>query len=182
MESKVLLYGADGKKIGETFMRRARQLVKQQRAMWMDGRQSAVQFVADTDNWETFGDKDESPIPIFDDEGWIVDLAKRRIRWRKLFIAHSVVFSIGTALLALILTVIMVTDFGHSAGMAADFDGDGTLGLVIALIIMWVAAFVAHACSFGINMSKVHRPGANNESQTRALDREVAEIKKLLDK
>ena len=45
MESKILLYDAENNKIGETFARRARQLIKQQRAQWTDETQRAVRFL-----------------------------------------------------------------------------------------------------------------------------------------
>jgi len=44
MEAKVTLYNAAGERIGDTFARRARQLVKQQRAYWLDEGEAAVQF------------------------------------------------------------------------------------------------------------------------------------------
>jgi hypothetical protein len=45
MEGKVTLYDSNETKIGETFARRARQLVKQQRAFWLDDAQTAVRFL-----------------------------------------------------------------------------------------------------------------------------------------
>jgi len=48
MEAKIKLFDADGTQIGETFARRARQLVKQQRAIWMDDDHSAIRFNPDS--------------------------------------------------------------------------------------------------------------------------------------
>ncbi|MDR2183801.1 MAG: hypothetical protein LBE55_06465 [Clostridiales bacterium] len=176
MESKVLLYDTDGKKIGETFVRRARQLVRQQRAMWMDGGQSAVQFVADADNWAAPGARDEGPIPVFDDEEWMVDLAKRRIRKRRMFIAHSIVFSIVFTLVSVAVPLI------HTGIIETDFGGNTeVLVQQIGFLATWLAAFIAHACVFAISMHKVHRPNGKDDRQGRVLDREVAEIKKILD-
>jgi len=45
MEGKVLLYDSNDIKIGDTYVRRARQLVKQQRAYWIDDSQSAIRFL-----------------------------------------------------------------------------------------------------------------------------------------
>lgn len=99
MESRVTLYDSNNVKVGETFVRRARQLVKQQRAKWVDDSLSAVRFTADAEEWEDGFDmmKDESPIPIMpsvstaDDEMLIV-LAEKRIRERKFFRLHSILF------------------------------------------------------------------------------------------
>ena len=54
MESKVLLYDSNDVKIGETFTRRARQLVKQQRASWINENQDAIRFAPDfpVSEWE----------------------------------------------------------------------------------------------------------------------------------
>jgi len=52
MENKVTLYNSNDVKIGETFLRRARQLVRQQRAMWIDDRQSAVRFAPGMENMD----------------------------------------------------------------------------------------------------------------------------------
>jgi len=170
MEDKVLLYDADGKKIGETFMRRARQLVKQQRAMWMDDRQRAVQFVADVDDWEMVDDKGEGPIPVFDDEAWMVDLAQKRIRQRRLYVVHSIIFGLGFMLLGLALALVIETSFGS----------DLTLVLVIALKSGWFFAFIGHTISFAVNYARVRRPIEKDERRARAVEKEVAEIKKRI--
>jgi len=53
MENKVSLYNSNGVKIGETFPRRARQLVRQQRAMWIDDSQSSIRFAPNMENMDT---------------------------------------------------------------------------------------------------------------------------------
>ena len=52
MEEKVFLYDSNNKKIGKTYIRRARQLVKQQRAFWVDNTQKAIRFVAEMESLE----------------------------------------------------------------------------------------------------------------------------------
>jgi len=52
MEGKVVLYNSDNLKIGETFTRRARQLVNKQRAVWMDDNQSAIRFYHGMENMD----------------------------------------------------------------------------------------------------------------------------------
>ena len=53
MENKVALYNANGAKIGETYARRARQLVNQQRAMWVDDTQTSIRFAPGMENMDT---------------------------------------------------------------------------------------------------------------------------------
>ena len=60
MDNKVSLYNANGAKIGDTFARRARQLVRQQRAMWTDDSQTAIRFAPGMENMDTDDDMFES--------------------------------------------------------------------------------------------------------------------------
>jgi len=53
MENRVSLYNSYDIKIGETFTRRARQLVRQQRAMWTDDSQTAIRFAPGMENMDT---------------------------------------------------------------------------------------------------------------------------------
>ena len=50
MDGKVILFDSNDVKIGETYMRRARQLVRQQRAMWTDESQRAIKFAPGMEN------------------------------------------------------------------------------------------------------------------------------------
>ena len=50
MENKVVLYNSNDIKIGETFVRRARQLVRQQRAAWVDESETAIRFAPGMEN------------------------------------------------------------------------------------------------------------------------------------
>jgi len=52
MENKVSLYNSFDTKIGETYPRRAQQLVRQQRAMWTDDTQTAVRFAPGMENMD----------------------------------------------------------------------------------------------------------------------------------
>ena len=52
MENKVLLYDSNGNKIGKTFIRRAKQLVRQQRAVWTDDNQNAIRFAPGMENMD----------------------------------------------------------------------------------------------------------------------------------
>jgi len=52
MKSRVLLYNSDNIKIGETFARRAKQLVNRQRAEWVDDNHSAIRFYFGMENMD----------------------------------------------------------------------------------------------------------------------------------
>jgi len=52
MENKITLYNSNNVRIGETFARRARQLVKQQRAMWTDDTETAIRFAPGMENMD----------------------------------------------------------------------------------------------------------------------------------
>jgi|GEM_PF-1830503 len=56
--NNIQLFNADGVKIGETFPRRAKQLVKQQRGVWTDWTETAVRFYPGMENMDV---KDEDP-------------------------------------------------------------------------------------------------------------------------
>ena len=95
METKVLLYSANGERIGETFARRARQLVKQQRAEWTDEAQSAIRFFEDAEIMEEAKDAGS--------DDWLFALAEKRIKARNFFIAHSIALCPGSILLLAII-------------------------------------------------------------------------------
>ena len=61
MENKVSLYNSGNVKIGETFSRRARQLVRQQRAMWIDDTQTSVRFAPGMENMDINADDSDAP-------------------------------------------------------------------------------------------------------------------------
>jgi len=44
VEEKIVLYDSNNNRLGQTFSRRARQLVNQQKAMWIDDSQTAIRF------------------------------------------------------------------------------------------------------------------------------------------
>ncbi|MCL2235132.1 MAG: 2TM domain-containing protein [Defluviitaleaceae bacterium] len=89
MEKKVILYNSDNAKIGETFVRRARQLVKQQRAVWTDDRQDAIRFAPGAENSEEDASvelprlevSDLHPVPDMK----LMKLARQRVIMRTVF-------------------------------------------------------------------------------------------------
>jgi len=52
MENKVVLYNSNDIKIGETYVRRAKQLVSRQRANWIDENQTAIRFYPEMENMD----------------------------------------------------------------------------------------------------------------------------------
>jgi len=114
MEAKIKLFDADGTQIGETFARRARQLVKQQRAVWIDDDHSAVRFNPDSsdDDWNeeiehgkaphATTEKGLDPLYVF---------AKKKLTERRRVILHLVL---------LIPEIIVILFFGavlHDSGI-----------------------------------------------------------------
>ena len=160
MQSKVLLFDASNVKIGETFMRRARQLVKQQRAEWVDDSKSAVRFVPDLEEWGLAADKLEVSPTIsahdYQDDDWITILLEKQKFERKRFKMHTLALLIWSLLLFLVRTVLwsyinMVIpnrawDFWQFAGL---------------LSAVWLIAYIVHVFlyirSFQWNYDKLGR-------------------------
>ena len=68
MEKKIELYNSNNIKIGETYVRRARQLVNRQRARWVDSNQTAIRFYPEMENMDD-GNMDDAvhePIQVSD--------------------------------------------------------------------------------------------------------------------
>jgi len=97
MEGMIKLYDANGIEIGETFARRARQLVKQQRAVWADDTHTAVQFLPDTEEeWDIpvsemtpKATHSSAPPPSERHSSALYALAEKRIRDRRWLILHT---------------------------------------------------------------------------------------------
>jgi len=117
MEGKVLLFDANGVEIGETYTRRARQLVKQQRAIWADDSHTAIQFMPDAaEAWELHPPEAEltpspasttAPVPTADKSSILYTLAEKRMEDRRRLILHSVLLIpgyIGVMILWVMLT------------------------------------------------------------------------------
>jgi len=94
MEGKVILLDANGVEIGETYTRRARQLVKQQRAMWANDTHTAIQFAPDpAEDWELPPEFPPEPAPALPDKTSVLyAMAAKRIQDRRRLIIHSLIF------------------------------------------------------------------------------------------
>ena len=115
MDGKVLLYNSDNVRIGETYVRRARQLVKQQRAFWVDDSQTAVKFAPNMENLDdaTAADVNEDR-PMYDADAMadekLMRLARRRVHARFAFKLHS---SIALAVSLFLLIIFFSTGGGY---------------------------------------------------------------------
>jgi len=95
MEGKILLYDSNDNKIGETFVRRARQLVKQQRASWIDDNREAIRFAPGMENMDEIevqplhSTEDANDADITDNE--LMKLARRRVHARFAFTLHRAI-------------------------------------------------------------------------------------------
>ncbi|MCL2841564.1 MAG: hypothetical protein FWE05_12430 [Defluviitaleaceae bacterium] len=112
MESKIMLYDAEGKKVGETFMRRARQLVKQQRATWMTDDHSAIQFVADTEDFDELTEEEIKHTEEKQDDALLMYIAKQNVAEKRQFKCHLIAYIIAWPLLAILYFGIMEPALG----------------------------------------------------------------------
>ncbi|MCL2838372.1 MAG: hypothetical protein FWE04_04805 [Oscillospiraceae bacterium] len=154
-KNKVLLYDSNDVKIGETFIRRARQLVKQQRGEWTDESQSAVKFFPDkVEGWEDVAIEDEA----------LVALAERRIKERTRIIAHSIAL-VPVFILLLILSANFF--FGSDVGVALGFSAGA-----------WLTGYVIHLCQF--ILPRRNKMFNTEERKARRLATEIAILKNEL--
>ena len=175
MEAKIKLFDADGTQIGETFARRARQLVKQQRAVWVDDDHSAIRFNPDPveDDWneETEQDKPQhltakrhmelDPLYIF---------AKKKLKERRRITVH----------LALLIPEMIL------AGLFSAFIYDAGADIFALLFIgfSYGVLITANACNVFYYYDKFvkHKPsstGAFAYWQKRQEAQLAAEVEKL---
>jgi len=103
---RIKLYSSDGAQIGETFTRRARQLVKQQRAEWMDDSHTAVQFFPDAEDFSA-DEPVDIPLPRSPYEaGDLYEIASRRVKMRRTFVWHTIVLIPGFIFFFLIAMIL----------------------------------------------------------------------------
>ena len=133
MESKIALFDSNDVKVGETYMRRARQLVNQQRAEWVGGGMDAIKFVPDADGW----DGDDAPAAksadASADSKWIYTLAEKRVRDKRKAIIHTVVLLPGYFFFFLI-TLTLDSAYGDSFALFC-------MGFMYGV---WSAVYAAH--------------------------------------
>jgi len=117
MEEKILLYDPNNIKIGETYVRRARQLVKQQRALWTDDSQKAIRFVAGAEYSETTGDEEVQDALSEEASGFRPVHDKRLMRLARRRVVLGIVFkSICATYLAVNAFLIAIWLFASGGG------------------------------------------------------------------
>lgn len=158
MENKVMLYNSDGVKIGETFVRRANQLVKQQRAAWVDDEQKAIKFAPGMENMDV---NDEASRKS---EEYIIALAEKRIKTRKMFKIHSIAF-----LPVLMFIYLFFVGLASSRMLSWQF-ANFSMGFVLGI---WATLYVVHAYFYG----KSRPQKGKSEWQAKELALEIAAIK-----
>ena len=154
MKSKVMLFDADGAQVGETFERRARQLVKQQRAEWIN--ESAIRFAADEKLDESEWQAESKEVGS---EALLYYMAEKRINERKSFLWHSIFLFPGILLIAL---------FG---------DAMRNNGFALFMLGGWLSVYAVHAFVFIRSFLKEYRP----ENHARKLESEVARLRRLME-
>ena len=176
MEEKVLLFDSNDKKVGETFKRRAKQLVRQQRASWVNDSQEAIKFAPGMENKEADITKhdnchDDCHGDCHDDyhdehyEKWLVALAEKRLWERKFFKLYSVAFLPG---------IVIIFFFTVALG-GAIFRNDLMVGLFLGFSCgAWVTAYGIHAYHFYKNWRQ-NIP--RTERRERELAAEIAMLK-----
>ena len=133
MEGKITLLDATGAEIGETYTRRARQLVKQQRAIWANDTHTAVQFMADTDEeWDTIASP-APPAPTSEPTSTLYALAEQRIHARRLIVWHTVL------VFPVLMFIILMGDLARTSG-----------GYMFAAFIcgVWLTVYASHVRNY----------------------------------
>ena len=145
MEGKVLLYDSNDVKIGETFKRRAKQLVKQQRATWIDDKQEAIRFAPGAEKIESTATNEDGnntiatvSDSIFQDDV-LIALAERRIKERNRIIIHTIAFIPCWFLLLWFASTIWDT-----------WHGRGNASFMLFATGSWITAYIIHVCQFAI--------------------------------
>jgi len=172
MEGKILMYDSNGTEVGETYSRRARQLVKQQRAVWADDTHTAIRFAPDTtEDWET-ASPHPAPhhTPHSPDKGSVLyALAEKRVRDRRQLIWYTV---------ALIPVFVIILIWGAWSYNAARNGGFFLICMGFAWGA-WAMAYVSRLRNY-FTMSGYNLLSSNRETRYKmALDMEVDRLRRM---
>ena len=181
MKDKVFLFDSNDKKIGETFERRARQLVNRQRAEWVDGKtRSAIRFRPDEDftaeaseaSSDTTSEISSNEEELYDDN--VIYVLMKRRQLRRDFIIHSVALVPGLLLIRLLF---------RDPYNFYDVPMAWVQGIFIG---MWVMAYLTHINMFIKNYNGGRRPFVSGERKSKSerkaekLADEVLKIKRMM--
>jgi hypothetical protein len=177
MDNKVLLFDSNNAKVGETFMRRAKQLVSSQRAEWTDENHTAIRFAPDAEDYspsvicvpvpEPRAEAAGTIISKADDEAWIYAAAEQQIKERRNFILHSIAFIPGIFLLFVL----------HAAVIDQLIMGDVEL-LFFFFLGAWISPYCIHSWVFAKKRLKNIRLWNTEERNARRLNAEVERIRR----
>ena len=172
MESKVIMYDASGVEVGETYTRRARQLVKQQRAVWADDTHTAIRFAPDAmEEWEVApAPPPGAAAPAPDKSSALYALAERRLRDRRRVIWHSVAL-IPVFFIVLFWGVASWNNSRHGGEMFLIFMGIGWG--------VWVTAYICHLRNYIRMAGYLPRPGSWEARRKMTLDVEVERLRRM---
>jgi len=176
MESKIIMYDSNGTEVGETYSRRARQLVKQQRAAWADDTHTAIRFAPDAvEEWTpepapTAPPVTHAPHPATSDRtGALYALAERRMRDRRRIIVHSLLLI--PVFIALFLWGVISYDMARN--------GQGYLVFMGIGMGAWVTFYISHLRNYIKMVGHLPRPGSWESRRNIALDIEVERLKMM---
>ncbi|MCL2617550.1 MAG: hypothetical protein FWD98_00710 [Defluviitaleaceae bacterium] len=172
MEGKITLYDSNGTKMGETFIRRAKQLVKQQRAVWVDEKQDAVRFAPGQEHSGTDtpaqddASAEETETPAHDDT-LLITLAQKRLQDRGRFIFHT----------AAVVPVWFMTLFA-----LAVLTGMNRLAQLMFMFFSgaWFAAYAIHLWAFA--WPRFRKSNMRKERKARRLAMEVSNLRAELER
>ena len=172
MEGKVTLIDANGVQIGETYTRRARQLVKQQRAIWADDTHTAIQFMPDSaEEWETPITPEPEPVhtppPASTVDTTLYAMAEKSIYDRRRLILHTVAVIPGYIAIAILWAIIISGRWFEMSYL--------TMGIAWG---MWTMAYISHLR----NYKKAYRylsAGDYTARRRMQLQAEVDRLKRL---
>jgi len=154
-KGKVLLFNADDVKIGETFFRRAAQLVRQQKAEWADDSCEAIRFYKGMENTDASSDV-SSISPHMN--GFLSSEFDRQIKERAKFVIHSFMLVPGIIMLlpaSYVISMMLMDMFFQrdAVGVGAFLDLAPILASILATIVVatWVTAYAIHAYLYFTN-------------------------------
>jgi len=179
MKSKVALFDSGGSQVGETFTRRARQLVQQQRAEWISD--SAIRFAPDAvlneEEWRAIEEPEISDTSVFSpkiakpasSDSLLYYMAEKRIRERKLFLIHSLAFIPGY-MVSIFTTALFMSVLSRSNHQLAEWFLLFTLGA-------WTTPYLVHAFIFIRRWLKEN--SSRDSRHTKMIEMEMDKLKRL---
>jgi len=164
-KNKVLLFNSDGVKIGDTYYRRAAQLVRQQKAEWSSEALDAVRFYKGMENGEASDPDVNAAVPLSDEanitkqdshlgisphiNGLLRNEFEKRVREREKFIIHTfalIPVSFGILVFHIILSEFVFRFMPWRFQDAVTFLGIGMVGI-------WVLIYFIHLFLYLTNKS-----------------------------